>query len=144
MINIPLIISWFRFRSKMTSAGFIIAGEDHAISPVMLGDAKLAADFADLMLKEGIYVIGKENQRIHQAFYDWLLAASFYIVFFRCDTTLSFLTIFLRTVLPVAFPHLKAFRTMFFFILPNNYHIITYIMCMNTNIFDDVINVRAL
>ena len=54
----------------MTSAGFMIAGEDHAISPVMLGDAKLAADFADLMLKEGIYVIGKENQRMHQALYD--------------------------------------------------------------------------
>ena len=59
MIIIPFIISWCRFRSKMTSAGFMIAGEDHAISPVMLGDAKLAADFADLMLKEGIYVIGK-------------------------------------------------------------------------------------
>lgn len=26
--------------------------------PVMLGDAKLATDFADAMLKEGIYVVG--------------------------------------------------------------------------------------
>jgi len=47
-----------RFRSRMTGAGFTISGDDHAISPVMLGDAKLASDFADLMLKEGIYVIG--------------------------------------------------------------------------------------
>ena len=35
----------------MTGAGFTISGDDHAISPVMLGDAKLASDFADLMLK---------------------------------------------------------------------------------------------
>eukprot|EP00095_Tigriopus_kingsejongensis_P010848 maker-scaffold1333_size47127-snap-gene-0.9 protein:Tk10848 transcript:maker-scaffold1333_size47127-snap-gene-0.9-mRNA-1 annotation:"2-amino-3-ketobutyrate coenzyme a mitochondrial" len=47
-----------RFRSKMTAAGFTIAGEDHAISPVMLGDAKLASDFANDMLAKGIYVIG--------------------------------------------------------------------------------------
>ena len=39
-----------RFRSQMTAAGFTISGEDHPISPVMLGDAKLAADFADDML----------------------------------------------------------------------------------------------
>lgn len=43
----------------MTAAGFKIGGDDHAISPVMLGDAKLASDFADLMLQEGIYVIGQ-------------------------------------------------------------------------------------
>jgi len=47
-----------RFRKGMTEAGFTISGDDHAISPVMLGDAKLASDFADLMLQEGIYVIG--------------------------------------------------------------------------------------
>jgi len=47
-----------RFRKSMTEAGFLISGDDHAISPVMLGDAKLASDFADLMLQEGIYVIG--------------------------------------------------------------------------------------
>jgi hypothetical protein len=29
-----------RFRKAMTGAGFTISGEDHAISPVMLGDAK--------------------------------------------------------------------------------------------------------
>ncbi len=43
----------------MTSAGFTISGDDHAICPVMLGDAKLASTFADMMLAEGIYVIGK-------------------------------------------------------------------------------------
>lgn len=47
-----------RFRSKMTAAGFTIAGENHPISPVMLGDAKLASDFANDMLEKGIYVIG--------------------------------------------------------------------------------------
>jgi len=47
-----------RFRSQMVAAGFTISGDDHPISPVMLGDAKLAADFADDMLDRGIYVIG--------------------------------------------------------------------------------------
>lgn len=47
-----------RFRTKMTKAGFTIAGMDHPISPVMLGDARLASTFADEMLKRGIYVIG--------------------------------------------------------------------------------------
>ncbi|MGJ0638821.1 glycine C-acetyltransferase [Xenorhabdus bovienii] len=46
------------FRAKMTAAGFTLAGADHAIIPVMLGDAKLAQEFAAELLKEGIYVIG--------------------------------------------------------------------------------------
>lgn len=46
------------FRSKMTAAGFTLAGADHAIIPVMLGDAKLATEMADRLLAEGIYVIG--------------------------------------------------------------------------------------
>ena len=46
------------FREKMTAAGFTLAGKDHAIIPVMLGDAKLASTFADKMLEHGIYVIG--------------------------------------------------------------------------------------
>ncbi|CDG15858.1 glycine C-acetyltransferase [Xenorhabdus doucetiae] len=46
------------FREKMTAAGFTLAGADHAIIPVMLGDAKLAQAFAAALLKEGIYVIG--------------------------------------------------------------------------------------
>ncbi|OCA56591.1 glycine C-acetyltransferase [Photorhabdus namnaonensis] len=46
------------FREKMTAAGFTLAGADHAIIPVMLGDAKLAQEFAAELLKEGIYVTG--------------------------------------------------------------------------------------
>ncbi|WP_340616640.1 glycine C-acetyltransferase [Xenorhabdus entomophaga] len=46
------------FREKMIAAGFTLAGADHAIIPVMLGDAKLAQEFAAELLKEGIYVIG--------------------------------------------------------------------------------------
>lgn len=46
------------FRAQMTEAGFTLAGKDHAIIPVMLGDAKLASTFADKMLERGIYVIG--------------------------------------------------------------------------------------
>ena len=46
------------FRSNMEAAGFTCAGADHAIVPVMLGDAKLASDMADRLLAEGIYVIG--------------------------------------------------------------------------------------
>lgn len=34
----------------MTSAGFTISGDNHPICPVMLGDAKLASEFADKML----------------------------------------------------------------------------------------------
>ncbi|UTW45963.1 glycine C-acetyltransferase [bacterium SCSIO 12696] len=46
------------FRERMTEAGFTLAGADHAIIPVMIGDARLAAEFADKMLEEGIYVVG--------------------------------------------------------------------------------------
>ena len=46
------------FREKMTVAGFTLAGADHAIIPVMLGDAKVAQQFASLLQKEGIYVTG--------------------------------------------------------------------------------------
>ncbi|RKF22152.1 glycine C-acetyltransferase [Alginatibacterium sediminis] len=46
------------FRSLMQQAGFDLAGADHAIVPVMLGDAKLAGKFAEQMLAKGIYVVG--------------------------------------------------------------------------------------
>ncbi len=46
------------FREKMTAAGFTLAGRDHAIIPVMLGDAKVAAEMAARMLEKGIYVVG--------------------------------------------------------------------------------------
>jgi glycine C-acetyltransferase len=47
-----------RFRSAMTAAGFAIRPGTHAIAPIMLGDAKLAVDFAAALLEAGIYVIG--------------------------------------------------------------------------------------
>jgi len=47
-----------RFRAGMEVAGFTLAGADHPIIPVMLGDARLASDMADLLLEEGIYVVG--------------------------------------------------------------------------------------
>ncbi len=47
-----------RFREKMTKAGFTLAGADHPIIPVMLGDAALAQEMAARMLTRGIYVIG--------------------------------------------------------------------------------------
>ena len=46
------------FRNEMTGAGFELAGANHPIIPVMLGDARLATEMADRMLAEGIYVIG--------------------------------------------------------------------------------------
>jgi glycine C-acetyltransferase len=47
-----------RFRDGMTAAGFAIKPGVHPIVPVMLGDARLAAEFAAKMLDEGIYVVG--------------------------------------------------------------------------------------
>ncbi|WP_165313170.1 glycine C-acetyltransferase [Vibrio ziniensis] len=46
------------FRARMTEAGFTMAGADHAIIPIMLGDAKVAAEFAERSLAKGIYVVG--------------------------------------------------------------------------------------
>lgn len=47
------------FRTEMKKAGFTILGHDQCpIAPVFLGDARLASEFADEMMKENIYVIG--------------------------------------------------------------------------------------
>src|SRR3954469_23497953 len=46
------------FRRDMTKLGFKLAGAGHPIIPVMLGDATLAQEMANRLLKEGIYVIG--------------------------------------------------------------------------------------
>jgi glycine C-acetyltransferase len=47
------------FRTQMTKAGFNVRGVPfHPIVPIMLGDAGLANKMAELMLDEGIYVIG--------------------------------------------------------------------------------------
>jgi len=59
------------FKQGMKKAGFDIIDGDSAIVPVMLYDAKLSQQMADMLLKEGIYVIGffypvvpKEKARI--------------------------------------------------------------------------------
>ncbi|EKO3706509.1 glycine C-acetyltransferase [Vibrio metschnikovii] len=46
------------FRTRMEAAGFTMGGADHAIIPIMLGDAKVAAEFAERALVKGIYVVG--------------------------------------------------------------------------------------
>jgi len=46
------------FRAEMEKLGFNMVPGDHAIIPVMLGDAVLAGKMAKGMLEEGIYVVG--------------------------------------------------------------------------------------
>jgi glycine C-acetyltransferase len=46
------------FREGMSRLGFNILPGVHPIVPVMLGEAALAAKFADAMLQKGVYVIG--------------------------------------------------------------------------------------
>jgi glycine C-acetyltransferase len=46
------------FRGRMSAAGFTIVPGEHPIVPVMLGDAALAASFAERLLVRGVYVIG--------------------------------------------------------------------------------------
>ncbi len=46
------------FRSRMTEEGFDILPGDHAIAPVMIGDAAVAGRMAELLLERGVYVIG--------------------------------------------------------------------------------------
>ena len=45
------------FRQQMTAAGFRLAGADHPIIPVLIGDASLSSRMAELLLDEGVYVI---------------------------------------------------------------------------------------
>jgi len=46
------------FRARMTEAGFDLLPGEHPIIPVMIGDAALAGRMADLLLAQGVYVIG--------------------------------------------------------------------------------------
>jgi glycine C-acetyltransferase len=46
------------FRGEMIRAGFDIKPGQHPIVPVMLYDASLAQNFAEMLLVKGIYVIG--------------------------------------------------------------------------------------
>jgi glycine C-acetyltransferase len=47
-----------KFRAGMTAAGLSIREGTHPITPVMLGDARVAVDMAQRLLGHGIYVIG--------------------------------------------------------------------------------------
>jgi glycine C-acetyltransferase len=47
-----------RFRAGVREAGFELRPGDTPIVPIMLGDARLAVEFADKLLGEGVYVIG--------------------------------------------------------------------------------------
>jgi len=46
------------FRAGLTHLGFTLPPGEHPIIPVMLGEATLAAQLADRLLHEGIYVVG--------------------------------------------------------------------------------------
>jgi len=46
------------FRQGMAKLGFAILPGTHPIVPIMLGEAALAAKFAEEMLQKGVYVIG--------------------------------------------------------------------------------------
>ncbi len=46
------------FREALATTGFTVSGEDHPISPVMLGDAALSQRFADRLLDHGVYAVG--------------------------------------------------------------------------------------
>jgi glycine C-acetyltransferase len=41
----------------MLAAGFRLAGADHPIIPVLIGDAALSGQMAELLLAEGVYVV---------------------------------------------------------------------------------------
>lgn len=53
-----LVANAQRFRVGMEAAGFDLIPGEHPIIPVMLGDAKLAADMAAKLMDEGVYVTG--------------------------------------------------------------------------------------
>ena len=60
-----------QFHEAMVAAGFDVLEGEHPITPIMLGDAKVASEFADRMLEKGVYVIAfsypvvpKEQARI--------------------------------------------------------------------------------
>ncbi len=47
-----------KFREGLGQAGFKLLPGEHPIIPIMIGDAALAATFADRLLADGVYVIG--------------------------------------------------------------------------------------
>jgi glycine C-acetyltransferase len=53
-----LIRNTGHFRKRMSDAGFDVLPGEHPIAPVMIGDAALAARFAEQLLERGVYVVG--------------------------------------------------------------------------------------
>jgi len=60
-----------RFRQQMTEAGFDLLPGEHPIIPIMIYDARKAAQLADELMEEGVYVtafsfpvVPKEKARI--------------------------------------------------------------------------------
>ena len=46
------------FRDSIKSLGFTIKGDMHPITPVMLGEAKIAQEMSKKLLEDGLYAIG--------------------------------------------------------------------------------------
>jgi glycine C-acetyltransferase len=46
------------FREAMSAAGFKLSGANHAIIPVMLGDAQLAGEFSRRLMARGVLAVG--------------------------------------------------------------------------------------
>jgi glycine C-acetyltransferase len=46
------------FRTGMAALGFELLPGEHPIVPIMLGEATLASEMADRLLKKGVYVVG--------------------------------------------------------------------------------------
>ena len=51
-----LVANSIYFRKSMTAAGFDLAGDNHPIIPVMIGDASVARNFATTLMEKNIYV----------------------------------------------------------------------------------------
>jgi len=56
-LRLRLINNTQRLRNGLANAGFELLGEDHAIVPILLGDAQLASQFAQQMQGLGIHVV---------------------------------------------------------------------------------------
>jgi len=46
-----------RLRDGLTKAGFELMGKDHAIVPILLGDAQVASQFSKQMQARGVHVV---------------------------------------------------------------------------------------
>ena len=46
------------FQIKNENLGYTILGDEHPITPVMLGDAKIAQEMSKRLLEKGLYAIG--------------------------------------------------------------------------------------